>query len=332
MLVATPNLCIDRTQVVTDLVPGAVLRAQEVHVTAGGKGVNVARVLRAHRVLATVVGLVAAGGGEQLRTLLREEGADLVPVEVPGDVRVNTVLVESTAGRMTVINEPGSPLSQEDWRGYCAAVARSLPGNRALACSGSLPPGAPPDAYAQLVDVAHHLGIPALVDCAPGALAACLPAGPDLVSPNLQEAEAAITGDTGHLLVDAHTDVRARASAAATALLDLGASAAAVTAGAHGVALAERGGGAPRWWASAGVAVVSTVGAGDAFLGGVLVDVEAQPAGRVSWPRAVLLGSATASASCEQLLAGGVDPQRARELYEHLQKRCAAREGDDDPR
>jgi fructose-1-phosphate kinase PfkB-like protein len=204
-----------------------------------------------------------------------------------------------------------------------------LPGHRAVACSGSLPPGAPLDAYAQLADVAHHHGVPVLVDCAPGPLAACLPAGPDLVAPNLQEAEAAITGDVGHLLVDADTDVRARACAAASALLDRGARAAAVTAGAHGVALAERGAGEVRWWPTVPVDVVSTVGAGDAFLGGVLVDVESQPGGPVSWRRAVLRGSATASASCEQLTAGGVDPQRAQQLHTRLEKHWAATEADD---
>ena len=51
---------------------------------------------------------------------------------------------------MTVLNEPGPPLAPGDWERYEAAVAQALAGERVLACSGSLPPGAPEDAYARL--------------------------------------------------------------------------------------------------------------------------------------------------------------------------------------
>jgi len=105
---------------------------------------------------------------------------------------------------------------------------------------------------------------------------------------------------------------------AAATLCQLGAHHAAVTAGAHGVALAEGDAGQVRWFPALKVQVVSAVGAGDSFLGGVLLELEA--GGTVDWGAAVLRGSATASASCEQLRAGGVDPDRAAELLGQLRK------------
>ncbi len=324
MLIANPNLCLDRTEFLAELVPGGVMRALEVHVTAGGKGVNIARVLRAYRRPATLVTLVAANDRARLLGLLAGEGIDVLAVDRPGDVRIAMIMIERPGGRITVLNEPGSHLPATSWGEYRAAVERALPGRSALACSGSLPPGAPEDAYGELVELAHRAGVPALVDSAPGGLRASLASRPDLVAPNLQEAEAAISGESASVLLDADTDVCRRAVAAASTLCVLGARAAAVTAGADGVALVEADSDRARWVPTVKVDVVSAVGAGDSFLAGVLLQLESTTSGApVDWAEAVLWGSATASASCEQLLAGGVDPQRAAELLSLVRGRAA---------
>lgn len=315
MLVATPNLCVDRTQVIAVLVPGAVMRAFEVEVSAGGKGVNIARVIRSHGRKATLVGLIADNDRAHLLGLLEGEGADVIDVPIPGDVRMAMIMIERPGGRTTVLNEPGSTLSAQSWQDYRDAVERALPGSTVLACSGSLPPGAPADAYGQLVELAHRAGIPALVDSAPAALRGSLASGPDLVTPNLQEAEVAISGTSGSVLADPDTHVRERATAAALTLCELGARAAAVTAGAEGVALVTAASGQLRWVPTVQVDVISAVGAGDSFLAGVLLAIDsAAPGTPIDWAAAVLRGAATASASCEQLRAGAVDLRRVEEL------------------
>ena len=324
MLIANPNLCIDRTQIVADLMPGAVMRALEVQVSAGGKGVNVARVVRAHGRRATLVGLVAENGGAELLRLLAAEGAEVVDVPVAGDVRMAMIMIERPGGRITVLNEPGPVLAPQGWADYMATVGDALPGRTALVCAGSLPPGAPLDGPGQLVELAHRAGIPALVDTAPPALRASLASGPDLVAPNLQEAEATIAGTGGEVLADADTDVRERAAAAASTLCGLGARAAAVTAGAHGLALARADRADVRWVPTVPVEVLNSVGAGDSFMAGVLLTIdEREPGADVSWEEAVLRGSATATASCEQLRAGGVDPSRVTELLAQVRRLVA---------
>jgi 1-phosphofructokinase family hexose kinase len=315
VLIATPNLCLDRTQFIAELVPGAVLRPTEVEVTAGGKGVNIARVVRAHGGSPRLVGLVAEEDRHRLLGLLRTEEIEVVEIPVAGSVRMASIMIEQDRGRITVVNEPGATITQRTWDAYRDAVAASLPGQDMLICSGSIPPGAPVDAYAQLVELAHKEGLLALVDAGPAALRAALEVAPDLVTPNLQEAEAAIRGASGAVLVDAHDNVRGRATAAARTLCDLGARAAAVTVGGDGVALARQGHDGVRWLRTVPVTVVSAVGAGDSFLAGVALAVQEAGADRpVDWERAVVRGLATATASCEQLRAGGVDPARVAEL------------------
>lgn len=317
MIVATPNLCFDRTLRLPRLAPGAVHRSGQADVTAGGKGVNVARVLRSHGCRPVVAGLVPTVDGEQLRRLLLDEGAQLVGVPVKGRTRAATVLVED-AGRVTVVNEPGPWVDAQTWGAYRDAVDSALADHDVLVCTGSLPPGAPADAYGQLTALAREHGAVAIVDAAREALAAALPAGPDLVSPNLAEAEAVLTGShVGPEQVDEDdADIVGRGVVAARALVAAGARRAVVTLGGAGAVLLSAAGvdgqraeqllvlGAPR------VAVVSPVGAGDSFVGGVVVGLVRGEA----WAGAVRRGIATATASVEQLLAGGVDPHRAEQL------------------
>ncbi len=47
LIIVNPNPVFDRTITVNELIPGAVMRTLNVELTAGGKGINVARVLRA---------------------------------------------------------------------------------------------------------------------------------------------------------------------------------------------------------------------------------------------------------------------------------------------
>jgi fructose-1-phosphate kinase PfkB-like protein len=282
--------------------------------------------VRAHGRRAPLVGLVADNDREHVLGLLRGEGAEVVDVPMPGDARMSIIMIERPGGRITIVNEPGSVLRPGTWDDYRAAIARHLPGAGVLACSGSLPPGAPVDGYGQLVELAHEHGVLALVDTAPPALRAALASGPDLVAPNLQEAEAAISGDAGSFLADADTDVHERAAAAAVRLCELGARHAAVTAGEHGVVLATAGEPGVRWTPTVPVEVVSAVGAGDSFLAGVVLELDAALAGGrdADWSAAVLRGTATATASCEQLRAGGVDPERVEELIGRIRPLLAA--------
>lgn len=319
MLIATPNLCLDRTEMLSAVVPGGVMRARSVEVTAGGKGVNVARVLRAFGQHPPIVGLVAERNGPELLDLLAGEGATVVPVATPGWVRLAIVMIEERSGRITVLNEPGPQISPQVWANYKDSVRERLAGKRLLVCSGSLPPGVPLDGYGQLVELAAEAGVMSIVDTAPKPLAATLPYGPGLVTPNLEEAEAALSGDQGDVLHLDDADVPGRAAKAALELCERGAQRAAVTAGANGVAFAESG--VVRWFSAVEVDVVSAVGAGDSFVAGLAVELlglPGLPPTPDQWTAAFHRGVATAAASCEQLRAGGVEPERVARLLERV--------------
>jgi 1-phosphofructokinase family hexose kinase len=310
MVVAGPNLTLDRTLAIDELRPGEVLRFERAVITPGGKGVNVARVARELRWPAVLVGFVPGRTGEAGAALLADEGIDLRGVPVGGELRSAAVVLERS-GRVTVLNEPGPTLGDGDWERYEAAVSEALSDSRVLACSGSLPPGAPDDAYARLAALARAQGAPAIVDVAGPQLAAALAGGADVVAPNLAEAEGVLRGRADETVEAGDpVEVRSRALAAARELVARGARRAVVTAAAAGAA-GVSGDGEEAWLAAPRVAGVrNPIGAGDAFVGGLAIALERG----APFSEAVAYGMATGAASVETDTAGLVVPARVQEL------------------
>jgi 1-phosphofructokinase family hexose kinase len=131
-----------------------------------------------------------------------------------------------------------------------------------VALSGSLPPGAPVDFYAQLIRLAHAKGCRSLLDTSGEALRAALAESPDLVKPNRDEAEAL----TGRRVRDEDS-----AASAASHFLDAGARGVALSLGADGMLWQSSANSTPLMARPPRVEVRSTVGCGDVTLAGFAV-------------------------------------------------------------
>lgn len=313
MLIAGPNLTIDRTLSIEELRPGEVLRFERVVVTPGGKGLNVARAARALGHAAVLVSFLPGHTGRAGAALIAEEGVELAGVACAGELR-STAIVLERGGRTTVLNEPGPAISGEDWDGYERELRARLGAHGVLVCSGSVPPGSPRDAYGRLTALARGAGRVSVVDASATTLALALSAGPDVVVPNLGEAEEALGRSRGGEAVEAAADSRARALSAAAALVESGARAAVVTAAAAGAAVAAAGA-SPEWLAAPAVAQVrNPIGAGDVLTSALAAALErGEPLAD-----AARAGVAAASASVETPTAGELDPGRARELAQRV--------------
>ena len=306
MIIAGPNLTIDRTSRLAALRPGEVLRLSDVAVTPGGKGLNVARAALILRAPASLVGFIPGYTGRAAAAMIAEEGVTLQGVPVPGEIR-STAIVLEPGGRATVLNEPGPELPADGWVALEAVIDDALADHAVLVCSGSLPPGAPEDGYALLVARARDAGRRSVVDAAGPALAAALHAYPDVVVPNLGEAEGVLHGRVDEA-VDAAPDARPRAEAAARELVRRGAEAAVVTAAAAGAAVAWDH--EPVWIDAPRVDVVNPIGAVDVLTAALAAALERG----VALLDAVREGVAAASAAVEHPVAGRFDPARMRAL------------------
>ncbi|HKX25181.1 MAG TPA: PfkB family carbohydrate kinase [Actinomycetota bacterium] len=307
MLIAGPNLTFDRILRIDELRPGEVLRFSDATVAPGGKGVNVARVARELEYPAVLVVLAPGRTGRAAVELLEAEGLEVLVVPTEGEVRAASTVLERS-GRVTVLNEPGPRITSADWGAYERQVANGLAGHQFLVCIGSLPPGAPTDAYARLVSLARTRAVRTLVDAAGDVLATALGTRPDVVTPNLGEADQVLNGGANLPAKDQRGEVRERAMEAAAGLVDRGAHSSLVTVGA-GVAV-DRGS-TRRWIDAPQVFERNPIGAGDSLVGGLVGALERGD----DFDAAVRLGVAAASASVETGLPGFIDPERVRALY-----------------
>jgi 1-phosphofructokinase family hexose kinase len=312
MLVASPNLTTDRILRIDELRPGEVLRFDSALVAPGGKGVNVLRAAREMNFPARLVALAPGRTGRAVADLLGDEGLDVVAVPAAGEVRAASIILER-GGRVTVLNEPGPPLSGPEWEAYSAAVEEHLDDEGSLVCIGSAPPGTPPDAYGRLVGLAGGRGARTIVDAAGPLLEEALLVGPDLVTPNLVEAEGILLGHPGQPVDQDETDVEERASTAAARLVDRGAAAAVVTAGGAGLAVAT--GSDRRWLVAPSAHVRNPIGAGDALVAGLVGSLERGE----GLDAAVQVGLACAGASVETEIPGLVDRDRVNTLIQQIE-------------
>ena len=321
ILIVNPNPIFDRTISIVELVPGAVIRTLDVELTAGGKGINVARVLRALGRPAPLLIPVGVDDLPRYADLLTREGAQFATVSVPGGVRTASIYLEQAHDRVTVVNDAGWPMAASDWSRVCAEVRGMVEPGDLVLCMGSFPPGLGPQALEELIDTVHARGGRILVDTAPTWLAAALAHRPDAVTPNLDEAEAALGAGQAHVMDSHALDaelIRPRAEAAARELVARGAVRAFVTGGAAGVAMAH--GGDVTWMPAFPVRAVSTVGAGDSFVAGLAATWASGDTAddAVDWQAALRTGVAAAAASVEVVRAGGADADRIEQILDAM--------------
>ncbi|NUV51402.1 1-phosphofructokinase family hexose kinase [Streptomyces coelicolor] len=188
ILTVTLNAALDVTYGVDSLRPRTSHRVGAVDRRAGGKGVDVARVLAGRGRAVTMTGLVGGPTGALVREDLRAvRGLRDALVPVSGESRRTVTVVSGDDGDATVFNERGPQVSPSEWRAFAGRFAELVREASVVALCGSLPPGLPSDAYAQLVARAAETGVPTVLDTSGAPLLDALGARPDVVKPNAAE-------------------------------------------------------------------------------------------------------------------------------------------------
>jgi 1-phosphofructokinase family hexose kinase len=255
----TLNPGLDRTLTVPTIYQNAILRATDSRLDWGGKGFNVSRALQGLGTASTALGLVGGFTGQMLTQGLTAMGIATDFVQIAGETRTNTVIEEPHTGRYIKVNEAGPTVDEAALVELRTRIAANLSLESYWALSGSLPPGAPPDTYAKLIDLIQSEGGIACLDTSGEALRRGIAAAPFLVKPNAEEA----TELSGIPISDATTAQRA-----AGYFLDQGVTLVALSMEADGMLFAARDFSLhirpPK------VAVQTPVGPGDALMAGLI--------------------------------------------------------------
>jgi 6-phosphofructokinase 2 len=291
VLTITLNPAVDISTSVDRIEPVRKLRCRAEVRSAGGGGVNVARVV--NRLGGNVTAIFTAGGvvGEQLKQLVASESVPSHALAVAGQTRESFTVVDETTKNEFRFVMPGPTLTEVEWRTCEEQVENLAKGRKYIVVSGSLPSGAPADLHTRLAALAKRAGARFVVDASGLQLKAALEAGVYLAKPNLRELQEIVAEDLG----DRSSQVQA-----CRRLIESGkAQIVALTLGSAGALLVTRD---EAWFSDPlPVKVVGTVGAGDSFLGAMVWSLSAGHSLESTLRFAVAAGSAALLSQGTQL-------------------------------
>ena len=284
ILILCCNAAMDRTYRVANLQLGKFHHTSDFQVVAGGKGVNVARALRALGHKSTVTGFAGGMVGRFVVSELRRLEITPAFVEVAEESRLVQDFVDPVAGVETRVDELGPLVSPRELRRLEQGWEKLLAEAQIAIIAGSTPRGVPDTLYRDMVTAAHQAGVPVIVDAHNALLAQSIAATPTIITPNLAELQA---------LVGRQLSVPRGVQQGAGELIQQGIELVLTSLGSVGaIAVAPSG----CWLVKAPeVKVVSSVGSGDAMVAGlVAATIEELPLiERLKW--AVAAGTASAS-------------------------------------
>jgi 1-phosphofructokinase/tagatose 6-phosphate kinase len=260
IITVTLNAAIDKTLAVPNFRLGRRHRAVEQTAMAGGKGVNVARALRALGQPVIATGVAGGPTGTRIVEHLTEEGILNDFVRIREESRTSTAVVDPTSGDQTEINEHGPHVSDQELDLFVDKLLYLAKGAAVCVFAGSLPRGVDTGLYGRLVEEMRRLGVTTVLDSEGEPLLTATRRGPDVVSPNELEAE----GLVGHEFSD--EDDRRRAL---SEMVEMGAREGIITLADGCLAVLGEGSDRSLYRATLEpLEPVSSVGSGDALLAG----------------------------------------------------------------
>jgi 1-phosphofructokinase family hexose kinase len=301
IITVTLNAAIDKTLAVPNFRLGRRHRAVEQTAMAGGKGVNVARTLRALGQPVIATGVAGGPTGTRIVENLTEEGILNDFVRIREESRTSTAVVDPTNGEQTEINEHGPHVSEGELELFVDKLLYLAKGAAVCVLAGSLPRGVNSDLYGRIIDEMKRLDVTTVLDAEGEPMRAATKRGPDVVSPNELEAE----GLVGYEFSD-----EADRRSAVGEMVEMGARESIMTL--SDGCLALLGDGERRVYRATlePLEPVSAVGSGDAFLAGF---VAARYGGR-SHEDALRFAVACGAESTQHFGAGRVEQREVERL------------------
>ncbi len=303
VLTVTLNPAIDKTVTVPNFSVGRDFREDAIFVCAGGKGLNVSRVLKCLRINNIATGFRGGPCGDHISQMLNEEGVRHDFCKVAGNTRTSLTVIDPSLNTITRVLERGPQITRKELKAFRKKFLSLLKHCRCVIFSGRNIPGAPDFFYADLITAAKRKKIITVLDSSGRPYELGLEKRPFMVKPNLAEVEQV---EGKHIL-----SVQ-KVKQAAFDFYRLGIQIVAVTMGSRGavvfdgkeMVLAKP----PR------VKRRSPVGCGDAFIGGFI----ASRIRNESFVESVRMAVACGAANALSMNPGFIRPSAVREILKKV--------------
>lgn len=189
VITVTLNPAVDKTVEIGNFEIGAVNRVSSVRLDAGGKGINVSKVIRSLGGKSKASGILGGAAGGFIKEYLDRLGIENDFLFIKGETRTNLKIVDGSRKISTDINEPGPPVTREDVENLKRIVFEDLGEGSVVVFSGSVPGNVDKDIYERWIEAAGKAGAKTILDADGELLKRGVKAGPFLIKPNIHELE-----------------------------------------------------------------------------------------------------------------------------------------------
>lgn len=180
------NPALDKTVEVECLEPGKLNRVTNTLIDAGGKGINVSKIIKILGGESLATGFICGESGRQLQKIVDNAGIRHDFIEKVGETRTNTKILDEKHG-ITEINEAGPLLTDEDAENICDKLVGLATKDMIFVLSGKLPEGISLDFYKNLIIILKEKGAKVFLDADGEVLELGMEATPNYIKPNLFE-------------------------------------------------------------------------------------------------------------------------------------------------
>ena len=297
ILAVSPNAAIDSYYLLSELAIGSVNRAEKALHTAGGKGINLARAVRALGGKVLSLGIVGGHTGQFIIEELQREHIPNDMVWAKNETRRSSTLILSGQMQTTVVLDSGTSVEPEAADILIRRIQDYASQAPYLVLTGSLPPTLPSHYYADIVQrVKNQPNLEICVDCSGEALRLAVEAGVQVIKVNFMEFRDSFTaGESWNLSSAIDTFAWLEKKGLKLLVITMGRQGAYIFA--SGMAPFRVITQVEKW--------VSTAGAGDTFMAGMLLGL-----GRgYSLEAATCYASAAAAAQLQQVVCGRLNQE-----------------------
>jgi 6-phosphofructokinase 2 len=256
----TLNPSLDRHVEVENLVLDDTNRWISFKRQPGGKGINVSRVLKELGGETVAYGFIGGHAGDDIKNLLKDDGVPTDFTHIKTEVRSNFIITDLKTHRQTRISAPGPQVTEGELKKLVEKITGIKPHPQYVVFAGSVPPGVPYYIYRELIDKIKGLGIKTVLDAADMWLIEGVHAKPDIIKPNVREAQT---------LLGVELKTEEDIIYGVKTIVSSGIGIAAISRGREGMIIADKN--TVLKVVPPDVKVMSTVGAGDSTVAGLVL-------------------------------------------------------------
>ena len=180
----TLNTALDKTIIVESFRLDQLNRIKKVHKDAGGKGINVSKMLMQLGQQSTAAGFLGGAAGDYIKSEIEKLGIKTNFFETAEETRTNTKMVDSISNTFTDLNESGAQITESNIEELTEGLFADLKRDDILVLAGSIPAGVENDIYFKLIKAAKQRGVKTILDADGPLFREGIKAAPTLIKPN----------------------------------------------------------------------------------------------------------------------------------------------------